>query len=219
PSTGGRSAVSVTDASGIATAPPLTANGSPGLFAMNATAPGAGTTTFTLAVDPAPVFGPACATDTTQADFAAGTTNNTDVNSSPGDVVLLNPANVDQVQSVASTSGTGLNTTQWLGQTFVPGVTGQLAKIDMALFCASCSGTDQPITVEVRTTTGSPALPTSTVLATTTLPGFNSGSSSTFSAVFASPATLTAGTTYAYTLRLVTNRTGTYAAVFGNAPT
>ncbi len=186
---------------------------------MYATAPGAGTTTFTLLVDPAPVAGPACVNDTTQTEFAAGTTNNTDVNASPGNVVLLNPATADQTQTVASTSGTGFNTTQWLGQTFVPGVTGQLARIDMALFCASCSGTDQPITVEVRTTTGSPALPTSTVLATTTLAGFNSGTSSTFSAIFATPATLTAGTTYAYTLRLVTNRTGTYAAVFGNAPT
>ena len=219
PSTSGRSAVSVTNASGVATAPPITANGQSGQLSLNATAPGAGTATFTLAIDPTPVFGPACATDTTQADFAAGTTNNTDVNSSPGNVILLNPANADQVQAVASTSGTGLNTTQWLGQTFVPGVTGKLAKIDMALFCASCSGTDQPITVEIRTTTGSPALPTSTVLATTTIPGFNSGASSTFTATFATPATLTAGTTYAYTLRLVTNRTGTYAAVFGNAPT
>ncbi|HEV7893087.1 MAG TPA: PA domain-containing protein, partial [Pyrinomonadaceae bacterium] len=219
PSTSGRAAVSVTNASGVATAPPLTANGSSGLFSLNATAPGAGTTTFNLSVDPTPIFGPSCSTDTTQANFAAGTTNNTDVNTSPGNVVLLNPANADQTQTVASTSGTGLNTTQWLGQTFVPGVTGKLQRIDMALFCASCSGTDQPITVEIRTTTGSPALPTSTVLATTTLPGFNSGASSTFSVNFATPATLTAGTTYAYTMRLVTNRTGTYAAVFGNAPT
>src|ERR1044072_7012478 len=221
PSTSSRSAVSVTNASGVATAPTLTANGTSGQLSLNATAPGAGTTTFTLLVDPTPIFGPACATDTTQAYFAAGTTSNTDVTTSPGNVVLLNPANADQVQSVASTSGTGLNTTQWLGQTFVRGVTGKLARIDMALFCASCSGTDQPITVEVRTTDSSSgtALPTSTVLATTTIAGFNSGSSSTFSAVFASPATLTSGTTYAYTMRLVTNRTGTYAAVFGNAPT
>lgn len=217
--TTGRTTISVTNASGVATAPTLTANGTSGFFSVNATAPGAGTTTFNVSIDPTPVFGPACLTDTTQADFAAGTTNNTDVNASPGNVVLLNPSNPDQSQTVASTSGTGFNTTQWLGQTFVPGVTGNLAKIDMALFCASCSGTDQPITVEVRTTTGSPALPTSTVLATTTLSGFNSGVSGNYTATFASPAALTAGTTYAYTLRLVTNRTGTYAAVFSNAPT
>jgi hypothetical protein len=158
-------------------------------------------------------------TDTTAADFQTGTATNVDLTSSPDNIVLSRPSTLDQQQTVASTSGTGFNTTQWLGQTFVPGVTGNLAKIEMALFCASCSGTDQPITVEIRTTTGSPALPTSTVLATTTIPGFNSGASATFTATFATPPALTAGTTYAYTLRLATNRTGTYAAVFGNAPT
>jgi uncharacterized repeat protein (TIGR01451 family) len=218
PSTG-RFATSVTNALGVATAPQLTANGQSGLYSMNATAPGAGTTTFTLSNDPVPVFGAACSTDTTQADFQAGVTNNTDVNTSPGNVTLLNPANADQVQAENSSSGTGLNTTQWLGQTFVPGVTGQLAKIDLGLFCASCSGTDQPITVEIRTTTGSPALPTSTVLASTTIPGFSAGTSGIYTATFATPATLTAGTTYAYTLRLLTNRTGTYAGIFSLGPT
>jgi hypothetical protein len=219
PSTSSRFAVSTTDALGVAVAPTLTANSTPGLYSMNATAPGAGTTTFTLLNDAVPVPGSTCLTDTTQGDFLAGAFNNTDANASPGDVILLNPASSDQTQVVASTSGTGFNTTQWLGQTFVPGVTGNLAKIDMALFCASCSGTDQPITVEIRTTAGSPALPTSTVLATTTIAGFNSGASTLLTANFAAPPALTAGTTYAYTLRLVTNRTGTYAAVFGNGPT
>jgi hypothetical protein len=212
-------ATSTTDALGVATAPTLTANGTAGSFTLNATVPGAGTQTFALQIDPVPVVGANCLTDTTQADFQAGTTNNTDVNSTPGSVTSLNPANPDQTQAVASSSGTGLNSTQWLGQTFVPAVTGKLARIDMALFCASCSGTDQPITVEITTTTGAPALPTTTVLASTTIPGFNSGASSVFSVNFPTPATLTAGTTYAYTLRLVTNRTGTYAAVFGNGPT
>lgn len=158
-------------------------------------------------------------TDTTAADFQTGTATNVDLTGSPDNVVLARPSFPDQENQVASTSGTGLNTTQWLGQTFVPGVSGNLAKIEMVLFCASCSGTDQPITVEIRTTTGSPALPTSTVLATTTIPGFNNGASSTLTASFATPPALTAGTTYAYTLRLAVNRTGTYAAVFGNAPT
>jgi hypothetical protein len=219
PSTTSRFAVSTTNALGVATAPALTANGTPGLYGMNATVPGAGTTTFNISNDPVPLTGGFCPTDSTQADFQAGTTSNTDVTSSPGDVTLLNPANPDQVQSVASLSGTGFTTTQWLGQTFIPGVSGQLGKIDMALFCASCSGVDPAITVEIRTTTGSPALPTATVLATTTMPGFNNGASSTFTATFASPPTLTAGTTYAYTLRILTARTGTYAAVFGNGPT
>ena len=218
PSTGTRFATSTTNALGVATAPPLTANGTAGVYSMNATVPGAGTTTFSLANDPVPVAGGACFTDTTQADFQAGVTNNTDVITSPGNVILTNPATVDQQQTEASTSGTGFTPTQWLGQTFIPSVTGQLAKIDMALFCASCTGVDQPITVEIRTTTGSPALPTPTVLASTTIPGFSSGASSIFTASFASPPTLTSGTTYAYTLRLLTPRTGTYAAVFSLGP-
>lgn len=48
PSTGDRIAVSTTDALGVATAPALTANGVAGAYSMNATVPGAGTTTFTL---------------------------------------------------------------------------------------------------------------------------------------------------------------------------
>lgn len=46
PSTGGAAAVSVTNASGIATAPPLLANGISGQYAINATIPGAATQTF-----------------------------------------------------------------------------------------------------------------------------------------------------------------------------
>ncbi|MEP6484014.1 MAG: PA domain-containing protein [Rudaea sp.] len=53
PSTGTRFAVSTTNASGQATAPALTANGSAGTHSMNATVPGAGTTTFTLMNVPA----------------------------------------------------------------------------------------------------------------------------------------------------------------------
>jgi len=48
PSTSSRFATSTTNASGVATAPTLTANGSVGAYSMNATVPGAGTTTFTL---------------------------------------------------------------------------------------------------------------------------------------------------------------------------
>jgi PA domain len=48
PSTGSRFAVSTTDATGVATAPTLIANTVVGKHSMNATVPGAGTTTFTL---------------------------------------------------------------------------------------------------------------------------------------------------------------------------
>ena len=48
PGTGTRFAVSTTNASGGASAPPLTANGTAGAYAMNATIAGAGTATFML---------------------------------------------------------------------------------------------------------------------------------------------------------------------------
>ncbi len=54
PSTNLRSANSVTNASGIATAPSLMANGVAGAFSLNATAPGSGTTTFSLTISLAP---------------------------------------------------------------------------------------------------------------------------------------------------------------------
>ncbi len=213
PSTGSRFAVSVTDGSGVATAPPLTANGSSGLFPLNATAPGAGTVTFTLAIDPVPVFGPSCVTDTTQADFAAGTTNNTDVNISPGNVTLLNPANVDQQNLNVTNSGFGFNATNWAAQTFQAGVTGQLSRVDLNLFCSGCTGTFPNLTVSIRATTGS-GLPTGADLATATIPGFNSGAGGFFTANFASPLTLTAGTKYAIVVRPVSNPSaGIYAYV------
>jgi hypothetical protein len=212
PSTSDRSAVSVTNASGVATAP-LTANGQAGQLTVNATAPGAGTTTFTPAIDPVPVFGPACVTDTTQADFAAGTTNNTDVNISPGNVTLLNAANVDQQNLSVTNSGFGFNATNWAAQTFQAGVTGQLSRVDLDLFCSGCTGTFPNLTVSVRATDAG-GLPTGADLATATIPGFNSGAGGFFAANFASPATLTAGTKYAVVVRPVSNPSaGIYAYV------
>jgi uncharacterized repeat protein (TIGR01451 family) len=174
-----------------------------------------GTTTQDFSLVAAATSG--CFTDTTQADFLVGSSTGCDLNASPGDVILSRVVTVDQQQLSTTTSGTGLNTTQWLGQTFVPGITGSLSKIDMDLFCASCSGANPAITVEIRTTSG--GLPTSTVLASTTIPGFSSGAGIFYTATFASPAAVTAGTQYAYTLRILTPRTGTYAAVFSPGPT
>lgn len=120
---------------------------------------------------------------------------------------------IDQQQLNSSGGGSLFNAVTWVGQTSVPGVSGALSRLDVSLFCFLCAGTNPDIIVEVRTTSG--GLPTSTVLATTTLAGFSSGSSTFYSAVFTSPAILTAGTTYAFTLRSAAARaTGTYAASF-----
>ena len=120
---------------------------------------------------------------------------------------------IDQQQLNSSGGGSLFNAVTWVGQTFIPGVSGALSRFDVSLFCFLCAGTNPDIIVEVRTTSG--GLPTSTVLATTTLAGFSSGSSTLYSAVFTSPAIVTAGTTYAFTIHSATARaTGTYAASF-----
>ena len=212
PSTSSRFATSTTDALGVAIAPALTANGTSGLYGMNATAPGAGTTTFALSNDPVPLSGATCLTDTTQADFQAGVTNNTDVTTSPGDVILLNAANVDQQNLSVTNSGFGITATGWAAQTFQPAVTGQLSRVDLDLFCSGCTGTFPNLTVSVRATAAD--LPTGADLATATIPGFNSGAGGFFTANFATPATLTAGTRYAVLVRPVSNPSaGIYAYV------
>ena len=122
-------------------------------------------------------------------------------------------AQIDQQQLNSSGGGSAFNSVTWVGQTFVPTVTGALSQLDVSLFCFQCAGANPGIIVDVRTT--SAGLPTSTVLATTTLTGFSSSSSTFYSAVFASPPRLTAGVPYAFTIHGATARaTGTYAASF-----
>ncbi|MDQ3917713.1 MAG: carboxypeptidase regulatory-like domain-containing protein, partial [Acidobacteriota bacterium] len=157
-----------------------------------------------------------CLLDTAQADFQTGVPSSVDLTSSPGNVTLLNAENVDQSNTTLGTSGFGVTTTQWLGQTFTPAVTGTLTKLDINLFCASCTGSNPPVTIDVRTTSG--GLPTSTIVASTTVPGFSSGASGFYTATFSSPPTLTSGTTYAIMARLTTARTaGNYDATFSAA--
>ena len=210
PSTGSRFAVSTTNVAGVATAPSLFANGVSGPYFMNATVPGAGTTAFSLTNAPAAVAGAACVTDTTLADFQSGVATNTDVTTSPGDVILLNPANLDQQNTTLGTSGVGISTTTWGGQTFTPAITGQLKSASINLFCSGCTGTTPTLTLSVQATAG--GLPTGADLATATIAGFNNGAAVDYTATFASPATLTAGTMYALVVRPTANPSpGTYA--------
>ena len=176
-----------------------------------------GTATQNFALAAAPVSG--CLGDTTQADFQAGAATNLDLTSSPGDVKLSTSSGgtqtLDQQQTTVSSTGNTISSTIWEAQTFVPGLSGAMSRLDVDLFCSACSGTNPSITAEIRTT--SAGLPTSTVLATTTIPGFSSGAGVFYTATFATPATLASGTTYAYVLRLTSDRaTGTYAALRSN---
>ncbi|HEV8120666.1 MAG TPA: protease pro-enzyme activation domain-containing protein [Candidatus Polarisedimenticolia bacterium] len=197
--------ISVT-ASGFA---PATASGA--LVTAGATT----TRNFSLAAAPAS----ACLTDTTQGDFQAGTATGLDLGNTPGSVTLAVSSgggeSLDQQNLSVGGSSNAITTTTWQGQTFVPAVTGSLTRLDLDMFCSGCSGTDQALTVEIRTTGG--GLPTGTVLASTTIAGFSSATAAFYSATFGAPAALTSGTTYAYVLRLAADRgTGTYAAPRSN---
>jgi hypothetical protein len=165
-----------------------------------------GTTIRDFALTSAPAS--ACLVDTTQPDFQLGVFNNIDPNTTPGNVTLLNAPTVDQQNTAGTTTGTGFGTPNWTGQTFIPAVTGTLAKADVQLFCNGCGATPPNLTLSVRNTAG--GLPTGADLATTTIPGsaFASGSTVLFTATFGSPASLTSGTQYVLVLRPVSAPAG-----------
>jgi Carboxypeptidase regulatory-like domain len=154
-----------------------------------------------------------CFTDNSQSTFQRGVPTNCDLISSPGNVVLASPDNTAAQNSTVSPTGFGISNTAWAGQTFTPTVTGQLKRVDVELFCASCTANSPNITLSIRATTGATPVPTGADLATATLAGFNDGGAGglkTFT--FASPVTLTAGTRYAFVFRLAsTFASGTVA--------
>jgi len=173
---------------------------------------GGGITTQNFSLPLTPTSG--CFTDTSQADFQAGVPTNCDLTSSPGDVTLLSAPTIDQQNTTVTTNGFGFTATSWAGQTFLQGVTGPVTRVDLDLFCSGCSGTTPNLTVAIRATTGSPAVPTGPDLATATIPGFSNSGGSYFTANFGTPVTLTAGTRYAVIFRPVSNPSaGVYAYV------
>ena len=149
-----------------------------------------------------------CLTETSMTDFAAGVPANIDISTSPGDI-RLKTVFPDQQNTSLGTSGVGITTTTYGGQTFTPAMNGKLVTASVNLFCSGCTGATPNLVVQVRATSGN--LPTS-ILASTTITGFNLGSSAYYDAVFATPADLTAGTTYAIVVYPSANPSpGTYA--------
>jgi hypothetical protein len=174
------------------------------------------TTTQNFSLSAAPASG--CPVDTNQADFQTGVPTNTDLASSPGAVILSNTPVLDQQNTSLSINGNGIDTANWGGQIFTAGLTGPLVRADVNVFCSGCTGTFPNLTLSLRATSGN--LPAGPDLATTTLPGNNSGASGYLTGTFAAPATVTAGTTYTLIVRPVANPSaGTYALTFssGNA--
>ena len=155
-----------------------------------------------------------CLTDTTQADFQAGMITNCDLTGSPGNVTLSAAPAIDQQNLDVTSNGFGFTSTSWGGQTFTPAVSGQLTRLDVDLFCSGCSGTTPDLTVSIRATTGATPIPTGADLATATITGFSASTGGYFTANFSTPATLTAGTVYAFIFRPVSNPSaGVYAYV------
>jgi hypothetical protein len=152
----------------------------------------------------APMSAGGCPVDTTQADFQLGVGTAVDLTTNPNDVTLSNTPVLDQQNTAGTSTGTGFGTPNWTGQTFIPAVTGLLARVDIPLFCNGCTGTTPNLTLSVRGTSG--GLPTGADLASATIPGFSNGSVTTnLSVVFGSPAALTSGTQYALILRPTAN--------------
>ena len=148
-----------------------------------------------------------CVTDTAQADFQAGTPSNLDLTSSFGNVILASSSsgsgNVDQQNLTNSGYGDIFNNSQWIAQTFKAGSSGSLTRVDVDLGCAFCSGTPPSMIVSIRATSG--GQPSGSDLASATIPTINSGGVAAFyTATFAAPATVSAGTTYAIILRAST---------------
>src|SRR5437762_355045 len=167
-----------------------------------------GTTTQNFSLSAAPASG--CPTDTTQADFQTGVPTNVNVIVSPGDVKLANPPVIDQQNTTLGNQGAGFNTATWLAQTFTSAITGPVVRADINLFSLNCGAVTMPnLTVSIRNAAGN--LPTGADLATATIAGFCNGGGGFFTANFASPVTLTAGTQYALVWRAA-------SAIPGGAP-
>ncbi|HEX8492218.1 MAG TPA: carboxypeptidase regulatory-like domain-containing protein [Pyrinomonadaceae bacterium] len=156
----------------------------------------------------------ACLVDTTQSDFQNGIPTNVDLTTSSGNVVLAKPTIITQTANY-TTAGVGFSSTSIAGQTFTPATGGTLQKLDVYIFCASCSGTNPNITIEARTTSaGNIVMTAGGLLASSTITGTSSASGGFLTATFTTPPTLTAGTQYGFIVKTVTTRTtGTQAIV------
>jgi uncharacterized repeat protein (TIGR01451 family) len=142
-----------------------------------------------------------CLTDSSQLNFQAGLSNAVDTNTSPGDVLLSKSGVLDQQNTQASNYGTPFDTTNWVGQTFTPGTSGALTRVDLSLFliCSSCAGAPNVI-VSIRATSN--GLPAGADLATAQVPSNTLSGGSTFAAaIFISPANVSSGTKYAILVR------------------
>jgi len=139
-------------------------------------------------------------TQTSQADFEAGTLVNLDTTSSPGDVMLaLDPFSqqLDQNNPNHSNNWHEFKDKKWCAQTFVAGLTGDLTKVALYL---KKSGSPGGLTIEIRDCAGATSPPGSTILASMTTSAVTSTTGQEYQFIFPSPASVTTSTYYAIVL-------------------
>lgn len=139
-------------------------------------------------------------TQTSRADFEAGTLVNLDTTSSPGDVMLaLDPSSqqLDQNNPNHSNNWHEVKDKKWCAQTFVAGLTGDLTKVALYL---KKSGSPGGLTIEIRDCAGATSPPGSTILASMTTSAVTSTTGQEYQFIFPSPASVTTGTYYAIVL-------------------
>src|ERR1035437_2836698 len=146
-----------------------------------------------------------CLIDTSQSDFQTGVTTNTDLTTSPGNVILSLSTGtaIDQQNTSVTNSGNPFSNTNWVAQTFTAGVTGQATKVDVDLFCSFCWWFPPNVTISIRNASGN--LPTGSDLASGSIPFSTSGALGHFTVTFGVPPTLTAGTQYAIVVRMASS--------------
>ena len=145
---------------------------------------------------------PVCKTDTTQTDFQAGVASGLDLTTSSGNVLLAKNSGsgtLDQQNTSLTGNGEVFSNTQWNTQTFTAGASGALTRVDLNLFCYLCGIVPPAITVSIRATSN--GLPTGADLAVASTTMDASGAPKFYTANFASPTTVTAGTQYAIVIR------------------
>ncbi len=140
-----------------------------------------------------------CLPDSSQSHFQNGVPENVELTSA-GEVVLSAASTVDQQNLDLVVESGAPFTTAWHAQTFTPGETGPVKRVDVHLFSVDCNEVTMPaLTVSIRAASGD--LPNGPDLAAATTPGFCNGTSRFISANFTVPANVTAGAKYAIVWR------------------
>jgi serine protease len=148
----------------------------------------------------------ACVSDTTKEDFAAGAADGIDLATSPGELLLSrDEGTLDQSQTSFGRGNTVAPS--WpQAQTFTPAANGYLQRVEVEMYCDSCSGPVPTLTLELRG--ASPGAPSTIVLATTSRPGPTANQPAPVTFTFATPPALIGGTRYAFVLRAGAERVG-----------